>query len=142
VGLESTVVQADGDGLRLLRPGGLAREAIEAVLGVKLAEPKPGRAHHSPGLMESHYAPQAPLRLNAESPEPGEIYVGFGRRAFGQHTLSEKGDLREAAANLFRLLHLVDDEKPQRIAVAPIPEDGLGEAINDRLRRAAAPRPL
>lgn len=140
VGLESTVVQFDGEHVRLLRPGGVAREDIEKLLGRKLENPQSGKILHSPGLLESHYAPQAPLRLNAESPEEGEHYLGFGRHAFGQHTLSEKGDLVEAAANLFRLLHEADATHPKRIAVAPIPGRGLGEAINDRLRRAAGPR--
>jgi L-threonylcarbamoyladenylate synthase len=96
---------------------------------------------HSPGMLESHYAPQASLRLNAAAPEWGEAYIGFGPYHHGPWTLSKSSDLREAASNLFNMLHLVDDSLPERIAVAPIPVTGLGEAINDRLRRAAAPRP-
>jgi L-threonylcarbamoyladenylate synthase len=96
---------------------------------------------HSPGMLESHYAPQAPLRLDAAAPEFGEGYIGFGDYAYGPWSLSKSGNLQEAAANLFKMLHVVDDSLPQRIAVAPIPMTGLGEAINDRLRRAAAPRP-
>jgi L-threonylcarbamoyladenylate synthase len=140
VGLESTVIQFEGDAVRLLRPGGLPRQEIERVLGQPLQALKSGKALHSPGLLESHYAPHAPLRLNAAEPEAGESYIGFGKHAFGQYSLSRTGDLIEAAANLFKLLHEVDALHPNRIAVAPIPSHGLGEAINDRLRRAAAPR--
>jgi L-threonylcarbamoyladenylate synthase len=140
VGLESTVVQFEGDAVRLLRPGGLPRQEIERVLGQPLDTPKPGKALHSPGLLDSHYAPHAALRLNAIEPDTGESYIGFGKYAFGQYSLSRTGDLIEAAANLFKLLHEVDALYPDRIAVAPIPNHGLGEAINDRLRRAAAPR--
>lgn len=140
VGLESTVIQFEGDAVRLLRPGGLPRQEIERVLGQLLQEMKPGKALHSPGLLESHYAPHAALRLDATEPEAGESYIGFGKHAFGKYSLSKTGDLIEAAANLFKLLHEVDALHPNRIAVAPIPSHGLGEAINDRLRRAAAPR--
>jgi L-threonylcarbamoyladenylate synthase len=140
VGLESTVVQFDGKAVRLLRPGGLPRQEIERVLGQRLDTPKPGTTLHSPGLLDSHYAPHAGLRLNAIEPIVGESYIGFGKHAFGPHSLSKTGDLIEAAANLFKVLHEVDALNPGRIAVAPIPVHGLGEAINDRLRRAAAPR--
>jgi L-threonylcarbamoyladenylate synthase len=140
VGLESTVIQFEGDTVRLLRPGGLPRQEIERVVGQPLQETKPGKALHSPGLLESHYAPHAALRLDATEPEAGESYIGFGKHAFGQYSLSRTGDLIEAAANLFKLLHEVDALHPNRIAVAPIPSHGLGEAINDRLHRAAAPR--
>jgi L-threonylcarbamoyladenylate synthase len=140
VGLESTVIQFEGDAVRFLRPGGLPRQEIERILGHALEMAKPGKALHSPGLLESHYAPHAALRLNAAEPEAGESYIGFGKHAFGQYSLSRTGDLIEAAANLFKLLHEVDALHPDRIAVAPIPSHGLGEAINDRLRRAAAPR--
>ncbi|MCC7481960.1 MAG: translation factor Sua5, partial [Hyphomicrobiales bacterium] len=96
---------------------------------------------HSPGQMESHYAPHAFLRLGATAPYKGESYLGFGAHASGPYTLSARGDVIEAAANLFRLLHELDGLGVKAIAVAPIPNEGLGEAINDRLRRAAAPRP-
>ncbi len=96
---------------------------------------------HSPGQMESHYAPRANLRLEATEPREGERYLGFGKHSFGPHTLSASGDVVEAAANLFRMLHELDATGASAIAVAPIPMEGLGEAINDRLRRAAAPRP-
>ena len=141
VGVESTVVQFDGGEVRLLRPGGIARHDIEAVLGQRLASRKAGDSLHSPGLLDSHYAPHAALRLNVGRPADGEAYLGFGEHAAGPFNLSRSGDLVEAAANLFRILHEIDALHPAGIAVAPIPENGLGEAINDRLRRAAAPRP-
>jgi L-threonylcarbamoyladenylate synthase len=138
VGVESTVVGFLGGRATLLRPGGLSREMIEEALGYPLLI-SPGGEMHSPGQMESHYAPQASLRLNAESAMAGEIYLGFGRYS-SPHNLSPSGDVIEAAANLFLMLHELDRAKPTRIAVAPIPNIGLGEAINDRLKRAAAPR--
>ncbi len=142
VGVESTVVRFTDDGPYLLRSGGVTKEALEAVLDRQVMTPTRYRPElHSPGLLESHYAPQAPLRLDAAAPEFGEVYIGFGPYAYGPWTLSAAGNLQEAAANLFKVLHSVDDSLPERIAVAPIPMTGLGEAINDRLRRAAAPRP-
>jgi L-threonylcarbamoyladenylate synthase len=90
--------------------------------------------------MASHYAPNAELRLHAEGPRNGEVYLGFGARDFGPYNLSPRGDVVEAAANLFRLLHDIDATGASKIAVAPIPHHGLGDAINDRLLRAAAPR--
>jgi L-threonylcarbamoyladenylate synthase len=140
VGLESTVVSFMGERPALLRPGGLPRAAIEQVLGQPLAEAG-GGTFHSPGMLESHYAPKATVRLEASSPQSGETYIGFGGHAHGSYNLSIRGDLTEAAANLFRLLHEIDHAGAKAIAVAPIPSEGLGEAINDRLRRAAAPRP-
>ena len=140
VGVESTVVSFLDGPPRLLRPGGLPREEIEACLGTRLAEPAAGPLH-SPGQIESHYTPRATLRLNADAPVGGEVYLGFGIHSHGPHTLSATGNLIEAAANLFRMLHDLDAEGPHRIAVAPIPHAGLGDAINDRLNRAAAPRP-
>jgi L-threonylcarbamoyladenylate synthase len=141
VGVESTVVGFLGGKAKLLRHGGLTREAIEQVLGYPLEEEFDSSQPHSPGQLESHYAPRAKLRLNAKSPGDGESYLGFGTYGNGLHNLSEEGDVVEAAANLFRFLHEMDDEGADTIAVAPIPNVGLGEAINDRLRRAAAPRP-
>lgn len=138
VGVESTVVSLL-DRPRLLRPGGLARETIESALGFALEDAETGGALHSPGQLESHYAPHAAMRLNAVQAEVGEVYLGFGASG-GAHNLSPSGDVVEAAANLFRMLHEIDALKPPRIAVAPIPHSGLGEAINDRLKRAAAPR--
>ncbi len=141
VGVESTVVRFTDDGPYLLRSGGVARETLDNILGRKVMTPT--RFHtdlHSPGQLESHYAPQAQLRLNAAAPEWGEGYLGFGPYDYGPWQLSKSGNLQEAAANLFKMLHAIDDSSPERIAVAPIPMSGLGEAINDRLTRAAAPR--
>lgn len=138
VGVESTVVSFI-DRPRLLRPGGLAREVIEDALGYRLDDVETGGALHSPGQLESHYAPHAAMRLNAVKAEVGEIYLGFGASG-GAYNLSPAGDVVEAAANLFRMLYELDAMKPERIAVAPILTVGLGEAINDRLKRAAAPR--
>ncbi|MDE2445509.1 MAG: threonylcarbamoyl-AMP synthase [Alphaproteobacteria bacterium] len=138
VGVESTVVSFLDGQARLLRPGGLARQEIEAALGYALLEPKSGPLH-SPGQLESHYAPRALMRLNATAPEAGEVFLGFGPFS-SPHSLSTSGDVVEAAANLFRMLHELDATGAAHIAVAPIPIHGLGEAINDRLKRAAAPR--
>ena len=135
VGVESTVVAVRGEGATLLRPGGLSRAEIEAVSG-PLADAKPGETG-SPGMLRRHYAPNARLRLNASAPEAGEEYLGFGPGApDGALNLSPEGDLAEAAANLFSCLRRLDRETGA-IAVAPVPGTGLGEAINDRLRRAA-----
>ena len=145
VGVESTIVSLDGGEARLLRPGGIPAEAIEAVLGQPLlrppADPSPRDpvAPTAPGQLTSHYAPRAPLRINARAARPGELLIGFGEIA-GEMTLSASGDPAEAAARLFDMLR-VADAADRPIAVAPIPETGLGAAINDRLRRAAAPRP-
>ena len=138
VGLESTIVGLLDDTPRLLRAGGLARENIEEVLGRKLEAALAG-TFHAPGQLESHYAPRAKMRLNANEWREGEGRLGFG--AFDAPlNLSRKGDVVEAAANLFSMLHQLDATGSSTIAVAPIPEVGLGEAINDRLRRATAPR--
>jgi L-threonylcarbamoyladenylate synthase len=138
-GLESTIV-AFAPAPTLLRPGGLAREGIEAALRCRLQD-YCEEGIRSPGQLESHYAPHALLRLDATHCEPGEVLLGFGPAALGAAlNLSPAGDLREAAANLFAALRELDARGPARIAVMPIPGSGLGEAINDRLRRAAAPR--
>lgn len=136
IGLESTVV-ALLEEPRLLRPGAVTRAEIEAVVG-PLAEAE-ADARRSPGRLARHYAPNAPVRLNAEAPAPGEAYLAFGAAPGGDlvWNLSPSGDLREAAANLFACLRAADRARPAAIAVAPVPEAGLGEAINDRLRRAA-----
>ena len=138
VGVESTIVGFLPDPV-LLRAGGLPVEALEACLGAPL--PIGGEAGQpiSPGQLASHYAPKGAVRLNATAAEPGETMLGFGDVA-GDLTLSASGDLVEAAASLFARLHEMNDMGADRIAVAPIPETGLGRAINDRLRRAAAPR--
>jgi L-threonylcarbamoyladenylate synthase len=141
VGVESTVVRITSEGPYLLRPGGIASEEIEKVLGRRLLAPTPNdMILLSPGQMLSHYAPRAAVRLDATEPLESEAYLGFGPHAHGPYSLSVSGDIVEAAANLFRLLHEIDATHPLGIAVAPIPLQGLGEAINDRLQRAAAPR--
>ncbi|PQZ81753.1 MULTISPECIES: L-threonylcarbamoyladenylate synthase [unclassified Brevundimonas] len=136
VGVESTVVSVLDGRVALLRPGSVTREEIEAVVG-PLAE-EGGQGHRSPGRLALHYAPDAPVRIEAEAAKDGEILLGFGPGVGDPRwSLSPAGDLREAAANLFRLLREADRAKPAGIAVSPIPHKGLGEAINDRLRRAA-----
>ena len=133
-GLESTVVSLTGEHPALLRPGAIAREAIEAITGPLAA---PGETIASPGMMKRHYAPNAHLRLNVTAPEPGEAFLAFGPTDVPSTTnLSASGDLLEAAANLFAMLRDLDATN-SKIAVAPIPNTGLGEAINDRLKRAA-----
>jgi L-threonylcarbamoyladenylate synthase len=138
-GVESTILAVDGDTVTQLRAGGLPRDEIEAALGRPIALAKADATIASPGMLASHYAPNATLRLDATEPHANEAYLAFGP---GQGTLnlSPSGDLREAARNLFAMLHLLDTTA-KTIAVAPIPHHGLGEAINDRLKRAAAPRP-
>ncbi len=132
-GLESTIVAVTDGKVRLLRPGPINAELLGAV-----ADPSAATIE-APGQLASHYAPAKPLRLDALEAEPGEWLIGFGRVA-GHVSLSPGGDLLEAAACLFDLLHQADRQPLARIAVAPIPQADLGVAINDRLRRAAAPR--
>jgi L-threonylcarbamoyladenylate synthase len=132
-GLESTIVAVDGERLRLLRPGGVPVEALAAY--AEIVEAAPGSVE-APGMLESHYAPAKPLRLNAAAAAAGEYMIGFGDLG-GDTTLSASGDLTEAAARLFEALHEADSSGASAIAVAPIPERGLGRAINDRLRRAS-----
>lgn len=142
VGVESTVVGFSDEGEPvLLRPGGITQEALEASVGPLLSHDADGTTP-SPGMLLSHYAPDAAVRLNATTKEPGEAYLAFGRAydAIADVNLSINGDLTEATALLFSALHFLDEMKIKRIAVGPIPEIGLGVAINDRLRRAAAPR--
>jgi L-threonylcarbamoyladenylate synthase len=149
VGLESTIVSCLGEPA-LLRPGGVPRADAEAVLGVSLqlpgAAPK-GTGPLAPGMLESHYAPRTPLRLDAAEVRAGEALLAFGPelppgadRAVAVLNLSAQGSLIEAAANLFAHLRALDRSGADAIAVTPIPHEGLGEAINDRLDRAAAPR--
>jgi len=139
VGLESSVVDATGDQATLLRPGGIAAEEIEAVTGTLLHAGSDDHAPKSPGMMSRHYAPETPVRLNAERAEGGEALLGFGDTPEDtRYNLSPTGDLTEAAANLFAMLHAMDAEGYTGIAVMAVPEMGLGRAINDRLRRAAA----
>lgn len=141
VGVESTILGLDGPPA-LLRPGGVTVEAVEAVLGHALVLPGDPAQPKAPGQLASHYAPEARVRLNATGARPGEILVGFGA-VVGDLSLSESGDPVEAAARLFHLLREADALAGPggAIAFAPVPETGLGRAINDRLRRAAAPRP-
>ena len=147
IGLESTIVALGGGKPRLLRPGGVPAAAIEAAIGMKLERTAAGDPVSAPGMLASHYAPNLPLRLDAISLAPGEGLLAFGDkavpgadRAAAIRNLSRSGDLIEAAANLFAHLGELDRSGAYAIAVVPIPENGLGEAINDRLRRAAAPR--
>ncbi len=140
IGLESTILDLTSATLLILRPGGISREELEAVIG-------PIQMHDSstikaPGMMKSHYAPHLPLRLDALGPQPGEAFLAFGPTAQSDLNLSITGELREAAANLFKMLRLLDQMEFKGIAVAPIPMQGLGLALNDRLQRAAAPRDL
>lgn len=139
VGLESTIVSFLDGRPWLLRSGGLSRRAIESALGHELLTGKVAGPLHAPGQLDSHYAPQAKMRLNASTWLDGEARLGFGVYE-APLNLSRRGDVVEAAANLFSMLHQLDAQKPSVIAVAPIPNSGLGEAINDRLIRAAAPR--
>ena len=138
-GVESTILKVDGESVIQLRAGALARGEIESLLQQKVATASSDSPIAAPGMLASHYAPHAPMRLNVSVPEAGETYLAFGPSAPAADNLSVSGDLHEAARNLFAMLHRLD-ETAARIAVAPIPETGLGEAINDRLRRAAAPR--
>lgn len=144
IGLESTIVACVDDAPVLLRPGGIAREEIERVIGRRLLDGDNSEKPSAPGQLASHYAPKAQLRLEARAVEPGEALLAFGPK-IPEHdgpmrNLSPAGELPEAAANLFAHLRALDAEGVERIAVMPVPEFGLGEAINDRLRRAAAPR--
>jgi L-threonylcarbamoyladenylate synthase len=139
VGLESTILGLTG-APTLLRHGGLPAEEIAALLGHPLQQDTTPGKLSAPGQMASHYAPNAPMRLNATTAAAGEVLLGFGPMDCTLN-LSPGGSLTEAAANLFPHLHRLDASGTATIAVAPIPEIGLGRAINDRLRRAAAPRP-
>ncbi|MDP1730273.1 MAG: L-threonylcarbamoyladenylate synthase [Devosia sp.] len=143
-GVESTIVAVEGGTATQLRAGALPRREIEAAIGQPVAIAAQNAAVAAPGMLASHYAPNAKLRLGATAPRPGEAYLAFGPAPANPlgplRNLSPAGDLREAARNLFSMLHELD-ALAEAIAVAPIPHAGLGEAINDRLRRAAAPRP-
>ncbi len=148
VGVESTIVKIDGGTMRLLRPGGLAAEDIERVAGMALMRGQGATAAiEAPGMMVSHYAPDATVRLDATEVSAGEALIRFGSgpvagedKAAVVFDLSPSGDLAEAAANLFDVMKRADALGVIGLAFTPIPNDGLGEAINDRLRRAAAPR--
>lgn len=138
VGIESTIVAVEPERLRLLRPGSVTIEMLEEAAGLPVEAHGDGSIE-APGQMASHYAPGKAVRLDASSPRPGEYLIGFGA-VIGDENLSSNSDLTEAAARLFDLLHAADQSDSASIAVAPIPDKGLGLAINDRLRRAAAPR--
>jgi L-threonylcarbamoyladenylate synthase len=149
VGIESTIVACLGGGPILLRAGGITRQRLEAVLGRELAvhnalNAESGASPLAPGMLSSHYAPRAKLRLNAGTPQPGEAWLGFGACAAGQIdaslNLSPTGNLTEAAANLYGYLRKLDSLGMAGIAAASIPDCGVGEAINDRLRRASSPK--
>lgn len=147
VGLESTIVSLVNARPKLLRSGGIPADAIEAALGEKLDRATSGDPITAPGMLASHYAPRIPVRLNVASVAPGEALLAFGNttvinsdNAVAIRNLSPSGDLVEAAANLFADLSELDRSGASAIAVAPIPHHGLGEAINDRLSRAATPR--
>ena len=147
IGLESTILKPHSGGIELLRPGGLAVELIESETGLKVARRQTGEAAiEAPGMLRSHYAPRKPLRMEAERAHDGDAIITFAGRKLQDHEkavttldLSPTGDLREAAANLFDHLQRVDASNAATIAVASVPNSGLGEAINDRLARAAAP---
>lgn len=140
VGVESTILAPDTDGARLLREGGLPREALEAVAGPLTSDLTPGRVE-APGQMERHYAPSVPLRLGGKA-QRGEVTIGFGAGAW-DFNLSDTGDLAEAALRLFAVLHdaeaLAAERGASAIRAPILPDEGLGRAINDRLRRASAP---
>lgn len=145
VGLESTIVKVEGGEATLLRAGGVSLEELERFIGAPLQRAAPG-AIEAPGMLASHYAPAARLRINVDEPRADEVYLAFGRRPPNHPfslNLSVSGDVREAAANLFAALHaadrLVKDHRLAGISVAPVPTTGLGLAINDRLKRAASP---
>lgn len=142
IGLESTVIGFDSEKPMLLRRGAISRQDIERISGpIGMVQ---SETIQSPGQVASHYAPHAALRLNAREARAGEALLAFGpdmpRGATITRNLSAKGDLREAAVNLFAMLRALDKAGAKTIAVMPIPNEGLGEAINDRLQRAAAPR--
>lgn len=135
-GLESTIVAVRENGWQILRPGPVTAEMIAALVGSPPV-PVTDTGIEAPGQLVSHYAPAKPVRLNAETAEPGEWLIGFGAIA-GDDNLSQGSDLNHAAANLFDALHKADASERHAIAIAPIPLHGIGEAINDRLARAAA----
>lgn len=146
VGLESTIIDVSATPARLLRPGGVPLEALRSLLKPLVTVPgRAGRRPTAPGLLPSHYAPRQNVRLNATAPRAGEAYLAFGRPPRGARNgamlnLSGTRDLDEAASNLFAMLQALDRPEFTAIAVAPIPAHGIGRAINDRLRRAAARR--
>ncbi|WP_208440357.1 L-threonylcarbamoyladenylate synthase [Bartonella raoultii] len=147
IGIESTIIKVCGENIYLLRPGGLAVQKIEEVAGRSLKRIDQRAAIEAPGMLKSHYAPNAAIRLNVNKVESGEALLAFGKKrimgvehAVSVLNLSESGQLEEAASHLFQYMRELDSLKVRSIAVEPIPSYGLGEAINDRLIRAAAPK--
>lgn len=145
IGLESTIVSLVEDKPILLRTGGVTKEELEEVIGSIQVDTATSATPSAPGQLESHYAPRATVRLNAKGADDGEAFLGFGPlgniRSAHSLNLSPKGDLAEAATNLYAYLRALDETDCSTIAVAPIPNRGVGNAINDRLRRASAHRP-
>ncbi|MCS6986767.1 MAG: L-threonylcarbamoyladenylate synthase [Sphingomonadaceae bacterium] len=137
LGLESTIVRPEADRLVLLRPGALPPEALAKVSGLPVVPAGPAARAEAPGMHHRHYAPTLPLDLDVTEPAPGRFWIGFGALA-GDFNLSPRGDPEEAARHLFDALHAAERSGARRIGVAPIPAEGLGLAIRDRLRRAAA----
>jgi len=145
IGLESTIVDVTLEPPVILRPGGISADALQDATGVKFVRLNDDHtendgARKAPGQLRSHYAPSVPVRLSAERLQAGEVLLGFGPVDRATLNLSPSGNLVEAAANLFAMLHSLDAMHPSCIAVSPIPDTGLGEAINDRLKRASAPK--
>ncbi len=137
-GIESTIIAVNDGGYRILRPGPVTQEQLEKISGKAPMIAEAGKIE-APGQLASHYAPSKPLRLGAQSVEADEYHIGFGPVA-GDQNLSARSDLAEAASLLFAALHDADASRKPRIAVAPIPDADIGMALNDRLRRAAAPK--
>ncbi|MFT3965940.1 MAG: L-threonylcarbamoyladenylate synthase [Sphingobium sp.] len=135
-GLESTIAAPGTDSVRILRPGPVIAKRLEDVAGLPVTGAGSGKGIEAPGQLASHYCPDKPLRLGAAGREAGEFHIGFGPGPC-DFNLSPAGDLAEAAANLFAALHRADASAAPRIAVAPVPNEGIGVAINDRLARAA-----
>lgn len=147
LGVESTIVKVDGDNVYLMRPGGIATNEIENLIGKPLIRVDENTKIEAPGMLRSHYAPNAKMRLNANSVLPEDVLITLGdidikgaNTAKATFSLSLSGDLKEAAHNLFDMMTMADKVGADMIAVVPIPNEGLGEAINDRLKRATAPR--
>lgn len=136
-GLESTIIRPETERIVLLRPGPITPAALSAAVGLPVERSGGGEGITAPGQLKSHYAPEKPIQLDCAAPEPDQFYIGFGPGVCHRN-LSDSGDPVEAAANLFAALHEADASALPRIAVAPIPDEGLGLAINDRLARAAA----
>ena len=136
-GIESTIVAPRDSGWSILRPGPITEAQISAILGPAGDGMTSTGKIEAPGQLDSHYAPGKPVRLGALNAVEGEFLIGFGP-VKGHTSLSEKGDLAEAAARLYACLHLAATDARPRVAIAPVPEEGIGAAINDRLRRASA----